>query len=293
MRLIGHLDSESLAQRISGVLVAQGIHHQVEADDGPRWAVWIHAEEDLDRARRLLAAFRENPDDPAYRVTAPRLPRRGEGTASRPTRDAAARSVPVEGGYLPTSALVLLGMCVVVALMTQLGGEGGLVRRLQMSEVPFRWGVRWDLFLPEIRRGEVWRLLSPVFLHFSVPHVLFNLWAFWDMGRMIEERRGAAALLGLVVGLGVVSNLGQYLVSGPRFGGMSGVVYGLLGFAWMMGRYRPSAGIGLHPQTVVMMLVWFFICWFGFLGVPVANMAHGVGLVGGMLWGRWVAAREG
>lgn len=301
MRLIGHLESETLALRISGLLVAQGIHHQIEEDDGPRWALWVMAEDDLERARTLLAGFRANPDDPAYRLRA--LPA-GE-TAATSARRADLRSSSEPGprrrrgpaasrtlGGPPVVAGSIMVLCLLVAFVTRLDGDHPLVQQMQISEVRFRWGGTWELFLPEVRRGQVWRLLTPAFLHFSVPHILFNLWMFWDLGRAVEFRRGTRTLLALVVGLGVASNLGQYLMSGPWFGGMSGVVYGLLGYAWMMGRFRPSAGLGLHPQTVVIMLVWFLICLVGAVGVPVANTAHGVGLLAGMLWG-WMEARWG
>jgi GlpG protein len=83
---------------------------------------------------------------------------------------------------------------------------------------------------------------------------------------------------------GVLSNLGQHYFKGPFFEGMSGVVYGLLGYIWMKGKFDPASGLYLHPQTVVMMLIWFFACLFKLIP-NVANWAHGVGLVVGMAWG--------
>jgi GlpG protein len=290
MRLIGHLESEGLAERVSRLLLAQGIHNQVEPEEGPRWALWIHAEEDLDRARQLLTSFRANPDDPAYRhltarpaePAAPPKPRPGGGESHRPIRERHEPGAPI-------LTLTLLFICVAVALLTSMG-DHPMVRRLQIAQVPFRLGMTWELFLPEVRRGEVWRLFTPAFLHFGWAHLLFNCWILWDLGQLIEHRRGHGRLLILVLFLGLTSNLGQYLQSGPGFGGFSGVIYGLLGYVWMMGRYRPAAGMALHPQTVVLMLVWFVICLSGALPMPVANTAHGVGLVLGVIWGRVEAA---
>ena len=76
----------------------------------------------------------------------------------------------------------------------------------------------------------------------------------------------------------------QYLLSGPSFGGMSGVVYGLLGYIWMQGRFNPASGLSLQPQTVTMMILWFFLCLTGMVG-HVANTVHAVGLAGGIAWG--------
>ena len=78
-------------------------------------------------------------------------------------------------------------------------------------------------------------------------------------------------------------------MSGPAFGGMSGVVYGLLGYIWMQGKFDPASKLSLEPQTVIFMIVWFFLCLFSLVG-NVANTVHGVGLVVGIIWG-FLAAR--
>jgi membrane associated rhomboid family serine protease len=107
----------------------------------------------------------------------------------------------------------------------------------------------------------------------------------WDLGKLVEMRRGALFLAAFVVVDGVASNLTQYLVTGsPYFGGMSGVVYGMLGFVWMQGRHNRHFGYELTKPTVIMMLAWFVLCWTGLLG-PIANWAHTAGLLIGTIWG--------
>ena len=72
------------------------------------------------------------------------------------------------------------------------------------------------------------------------------------------------------------------------FGGMSGVVYGLLGYAWMKTRYDPFAGILIRTDAVVILLIWFLIGVFnGFssMGLHMANWAHGVGFLAGLVIG--------
>ena len=105
-----------------------------------------------------------------------------------------------------------------------------------------------------------------------------------DLGSMIEARKTSWLLLVMILVLAGTSNVAQYMVSGPNFGGMSGVVYGLLGYVWMQGRFNPASKLSLHPQTVTFMIVWFFLCLFGLVG-HVANTAHAVGLGVGVAWG--------
>ena len=105
-----------------------------------------------------------------------------------------------------------------------------------------------------------------------------------DLGHMIERKHGPIYLLIMVLLLGVFSNIGQFMVRGPNFGGMSGVVYGLLGYIWIRSRLDPFSGLYVSKQNVILMIAWFFLCLSGLMG-NVANVAHGVGLAGGMVWG--------
>src|SRR5262249_26728629 len=103
-------------------------------------------------------------------------------------------------------------------------------------------------------------------------------------GTAIERRKGWLMLLLLVLVSGALGNFGQYLASGPFFGGMSGVVYALFGYIWMKGKYEPWEGLGVPQQTVMIMLVWLVACFSGYLG-DIANTAHLVGLIVGMAFG--------
>jgi len=175
------------------------------------------------------------------------------------------------------------------------------VHKLRISDmdIPQAYaGSLWDGFLirvhafrevlPEIRHGEIWRLITPMLLHYSIIHILFNMMWLRDLGSMIEARQNSLVLAMLVVVCAAGSNLAQYFVSGNHFGGMSGVVYALFGYIWIRGKFDPASGLFLHPSTVTMMIVWYFVCLVGLMS-GVANTAHGVGLAMGMAWG-WLSS---
>ena len=109
--------------------------------------------------------------------------------------------------------------------------------------------------------GQLWRLITPVFLHFGLIHIIFNCLWLWEMGGLIELHLGKWYLLGLFFVFAIGSNSAQFVYSGPSlFGGMSGVVYGLLGFCWIYSIRRPEAGLLLPQPIVIFMLVWLVFC---------------------------------
>ncbi len=134
----------------------------------------------------------------------------------------------------------------------------------------------------EVGRGQFWRLITPIFLHMSFLHILFNMLWFKDLGYLIEFNFKKNFLLLFVLLTGLFSNICQYLVSGPQFGGMSGVLYAMLGFIWVYKKLHVDFEYAIPKFDIGMMIGWYFMCLTGVLG-PIANTAHGAGLVAGML----------
>ena len=175
--------------------------------------------------------------------------------------------------------LVILVISVIVALASSLGANTEML-------YPFFISKYVNAGLPEILEGEIWRLITPIFIHFGLIHILFNSLWMYDLGGVIELRQGSPRL-GLLIGvIAILSNLAQFYWDGPGFGGLSGVVYGLLAYIWVQGKLNPRFGLELHQHIVYMMLIWFFVCWSGLIG-NIANMAHTIGLLSGLLLG-WI-----
>lgn len=136
-----------------------------------------------------------------------------------------------------------------------------------------------------VAAGQWWRFVSPAFVHFGIIHLLFNLLWLADLGRRIESSHSSARLLLVAVVAALCANLSQYWhVPGGAFGGMSGVVYGLLGYCWLAGRRTPR--LRLPAGVVAFLLGWMLLCMtgvFSVIGIHVANAAHVGGFVTGLL----------
>ena len=129
-----------------------------------------------------------------------------------------------------------------------------------------------------------WRLIGPALIHFSTLHIAFNLLWWWMLGKQIETTFGYSCLLMLFLFTALTSNIAQLLVDGPNFGGLSGVVYGLVGCVWWLGWLRPSWGISLPKPMVGFLLIWLLIGYADVLWIKMANTAHTAGLISGCLF---------
>lgn len=128
-----------------------------------------------------------------------------------------------------------------------------------------------------------WRLITPALMHFSAMHLVFNLLWWWWLGKQIEKLFGGAALFVFFLVVAFSTNISQYLADDWRFGGLSGVVYGLLGFVWWIQWLKPETGLRVPTPIVGFMLIWMVLGFADALWVDMANTAHAVGLVSGCL----------
>lgn len=185
---------------------------------------------------------------------------------------------------VPPLTTGIIVVCIVLAVWSGFGSNLAPMKPLFLTEYFHDTGLHTAL------SGQFWRFLTPILLHFNVAHIVFNMIWMWQLGGPFERRLGTQELMIFVLTVGVFSNLAEYVYH-PHylFGGMSGVVYGLLGYFWIQGKFNPRFGMRLHKAIVVMMLAWFIICWLGWVG-NIANMAHTIGLLLGMAWA-YVSAR--
>ena len=118
-------------------------------------------------------------------------------------------------------------------------------------------------------RNDVYRWWTPALIHLSFMHVLMNGFWWWVLAKEIELHDGHIGLIVLTLVLSLATAFAQYLAVGPYFAGLSGVVYGLMGWAWgRQARYkkiysdappRYQLPSWLFPFMMVSMVVIMFI----------------------------------
>ena len=283
MRHIGTIAEKKQAERFVLFLASQQIEATLCPLQETRYAVWVFDEERVATARQQLETFLAMPGDPRFDVPEEPQPRVARRFLQHRPPAGRARYIDVRTEIfqrclspVPVTCL-FIGVSVAVTLLAHVPALAPVISKLYFS-------VYFGTAFPEIRAGEVWRLVTPIFLHGGLLHLLFNMLWLYQLGGQIEAQESSRYLAVMVLVFASICNTAQYIVSGPLFVGMSGVVYGLLGYIWMMTRFQVGTRYVLSEQTVTFMLLWLGLCLVGIIP-HVANTEHVVGMLLGVAWG--------
>ncbi len=267
-------NQQSPAHLLANYLTSQGISASVVQDE-KEFVVVLDDAVHLDRAKRIAEDFLTNPTHPKYQQAAWDS---GKNVQLAPSGSGFSMGNIIEDAIkAPFTSIVFL-LCVAVYVLSLLGLFAPIAQHLLMQ--PFS-------VLSE--NHEWWRLLGPAFIHFSALHIIFNLLWWGMLGAKIERTLGVSMLLIVFLVSAAFSNAAQALFSEPvqanlyLFGGLSGVVYAVMGFVWWLGWLRPSWGLSLPNSIVGFMLVWLVLGYADILWVNMANAAHTAGLISGCL----------
>ncbi len=266
LRLIT-LDNPRMGQAFIDYLATRKIEAQMMPENGDQFVIWLLNDEDSTEAEAELKQFLAQPQHPKYQASSWDMAE----TRKNPFRyntPSLLNLLKAKAGPLTLS--VMLVSCVIFALQTL--GLGQVI--FNSLHFPALDGQQW----------QVWRWFTHAFLHFSVLHIVFNLLWWWQLGGDIEQKLGVRKLLEIFLISAAVSGTGQYWLAGANFGGLSGVVYALVGYLWIVTWLRPEAGLDMPKPIVGFMLVWLVL---GFVQpfMAIANMAHLAGLLSGMVLG--------
>ena len=179
-----------------------------------------------------------------------------------------------------TYLLVALSVAITGAGLVSGGQPGSLLNRIGS----FGYASPEDIW-----NGRLWGLITPVFIHGSVFHLLFNMIWMVQLGRLLERSLPPAIYLLFLVAAAAVGSACELLLSGQTGIGMSGVVYAMFGLMWAgRGMYPAWASIATR-DNLRLFIGWGLFCvfatYFHILGLNVANGAHGGGFLFGLCIG--------
>ncbi len=305
MRCLGEIDGRKRTETFVAYLLTEGISAQIDCIDPAkdRWELWIRQEDQLDAARQHLDVFTSNPTDPRYSKAMEAASQillekeKQRKTAAKNIRRLEARPNASMSGPIPPLTLTLLILSIVVSLLTTFGrpepaNEWGTAIQTELSFVS-----RADFDASQgdpaasILKGEIWRIITPIFLHLSVFHLAMNMFMLVSFGRMVERWLGTPRYALFVLVLAIGSNLLQGLMpeslhGSPLFGGISGVLYGFFGYVWVRSSMNPTLGISI-PMPIAMIFVGIIVLGLAgvFPGLHLAHLAHLGGLIIGAVMG--------
>ena len=262
MLMITSFSNPRIAQAFVDYMATQGVVLTIQQHT--QWDIWLADESQATRVQTELARFMENPADPRYLAASWQSGQTNSGLHYRRFPFLATlreNAGPFTLGILVITILVFL-------LMSIIGDQPVMI-----------W-LAWP-YDPSLK-FDVWRYFTHALMHFSVLHILFNLLWWWYLGGTVEKRLGSGKLVVITVISALLSGFVQYHFSGPWFGGLSGVVYALMGYAWLRGERDPQSGVFLPRGLIGFALIWLIAGWFDLFGMSIANGAHVAGLLVGL-----------
>jgi len=268
MFTLHHFQNLRAAQAFSDYLHTLQIKNSIKHDE---FEYLLIIKEDAQRslAERELTAFIDHPNDRKYLSASWET-----GAPTNSHSEGSLFNSDLLSNFYRKGGLVshaIFALCVLVYLITNIG----LVDPMQ-SPFAFFTHTPFDY-------SQSWRFIGPVFLHFSLLHIAFNLLWWWELAGQVERQQGKLALLVIFFVTGISSNLAEYYLVGPYFGGLSGVVYGLVGYCWLSGKLSKGANLSLPDSYFLFLLGWLALGFIDILPVNIANYAHLVGLLAGLI----------
>jgi rhomboid protease GluP len=189
----------------------------------------------------------------------------------------------------PSVTMAIIAINVAVFLAMVIGGAS--LSRPTGQEI-VDWGAN---FGPgTFGRGQTWRLLTSVFVHIGMLHLLVNMWSLWNLGRLAEQVYDKGTYLGsyLLCGIGASIAATWYQPEYPS-AGASGAIFGLVGLLittfWMGQLPIPAERAQAVTRSLVTVAAVNLL--FGAAVTGISNSAHVGGLFTGLVLGGLMAPR--
>ena len=306
MRRIGIFEFEKEALQFWNYLKEKGVDSSLEKEDSQNaWSIWVADEDSVLNAQTDMDLFLGNPGDPKFKIKNKLKKPGGAIEAKAQKKPSGFKQFDLKKQWQRQDRKVgtyTLSIIITSVLFYLISGAGTLDSMLDPIKIDSR-----------IMEGQLWRLITPIFIHFNYIHIIFNMWWLYDLGTQIEKRKGAKFFITFVLILAAVSNyceflyiehflkppeeLREFIDSGvtsmsdlKTIGGMSGVIFGLGGYVWIKCKLDPADGFHLEPTIAIIMFALFLLGFTGIFDDPdnhgtIANFCHAGGLLVGVAWG--------
>ena len=183
-------------------------------------------------------------------------------------------------------------MAIVIALLSNFGSLIAVIKPLTFTQIIISnqgYASVMNFDQTYLVDSQWWRAITPIFIHFSFAHLAFNCLWIYILGEKIENIDGSFTFAMLVIFSAIFSNCLQYFYTDSSlFGGLSGVIYGLLGFCMILELDTEYDRYQLPPGLYMFMIVWLILGFVGILDLfgfgSVANFAHLGGLISGIIF---------
>jgi len=159
-----------------------------------------------------------------------------------------------------------------------------IAETLTGSDLLFIYGGKINAF---IKMGQVWRLVTPLFLHGSILHIAFNMYALFVIGRRMERFYGHWRLLLVYLIAGFAGNVLSYVLTPAPSLGASTAIFGLLGAEGMfiLQNRKIFGPVRTRQEITYFVMILMINLVYGFMpGTNIDNMGHIGGIIGGFFF---------
>ncbi len=258
MRQLETFSAEAEARALADAMYADGIETTVSATREGAHALWVHDDARLDDARALLSLFRSSPNDPKFvesakvakarRRASEQKDREAEKRIARARRDTERRS------GMGMASLFFVLASVGVYAMAQVMDTSGLI-----SAIAFVGPDATSTF-DSIARGEVWRLVTPMFIPRNPLSLFFSSIFLLALGSAFEQRHPSRAMILLTLVSSAAANAFVAFMMGPGAAfSTNGVTAAIFAYLYVRHRIDPMSWDVPPYGTTFWIPLWFVV----------------------------------
>lgn len=260
----------SLKMNVMSIFLDMGDNVTKDMNDDPRLlCVNVKDEEDIKKSDVIKKTFPDLSNKMKYSENGMELFVKITDDINKHNKEDASRLEKVFKSKMPFITYFLIAFNIFLFIIPWFMGE--------YYNIVMSFGVHG----PSVRAGQYYRLITGIFLHGSIMHLVFNCYALYVIGVQIENFLGKIKYLIIYLFSGIIGAMFSITFGGDAISiGASGAIFGLMGALVYFGYYyRVYLGNVVKSQIIPLILLNLLI---GFLGQGIDNAAHIGGLIGGL-----------